>query len=218
MTIDLASAVKAAKEIKAAIETMNGQRSELLDKKAALEAEVKAIYDAPLRRDEIKALIFETIDRKAASFIANANWEKLISEFALPTGARHPVGKGEPINLRDADVMAGTGDREGVFDFVSLGDFFNDPTKPGPISSGRAYFLFGDLIKGKIDQHFNRMLPSSSSPRRDWDRQLPIAKKRNAIERIESQIGELEESIRSIDAQLKELVDNSHVVEKPVYR
>lgn len=222
-SIDIQAALAATKQIKDTTDALLSRKADLTEKKAAMLEANQVIYRQPLLQSEIKDLMFARIDKLAGEYSSAANWQAMFDEFAFPKAARprtegpmemnpnYFVPTKTAINLQDLQAGNTVEGLPRVFlGSENLDNFFKGGSPGGRLDTQRACFFFGDLIKKKIDAHFDRFCRDRNSRKFQQDLSLSgatLEEKRKDIATNESRIANLDAELSDIDAQLKTLTD-----------
>lgn len=216
--IDIDSAVQAAKQIKETTAALHARKAELHQQQEGLLKTVQAIYRLPLRKDEIKQIIFDQIDRQAGEFLGAANWTELVRGFLTPKGQR-PSGAGpveiegarlsksdNVISLQDIDA-AGENGYAVVFGPARHANFFGGVGELAASDVRCTSFFFGDIIKKKIERHFDSIFAAATTHRGGGFDGPTIEEKRAQIAQQNKAIEELDQELERINGQLKALTE-----------
>lgn len=199
-----AAAKSAITEIKAELVTQKNNRDSLLKQKDNLLLQ-------PLTKADIKQAIFDYIDRQAQLYLQNGGMAGIINSLALPTRRTEnslPKPRNRAVNLYELEegVKPNGGFQSYIFDMENL-----------PIFNGYAFshgakadlcFFFGDVIKQKIDAHFDAFFPS------DWDSYkpgLPLAERRPQIADLDAQIATVDATIKQLEKNLSSISFSANV-------
>lgn len=221
----VSAAIEAAKQINSVVSKLEAARDEFANALKTVEGEIAVLWRMPLTRDEVKALALQTVDSLAAEFISNAKWADIVAPFAAPAGNRPrndgPVSleqgtftkHGTAINLQDVDALARFSTFSGGLKRL-LGtddeiDFFTGRDQGPSADARRACFFFGDIIKSKIEKHFDRLLPrlDAKNGAKQASPELSIEQRRDMIEQCESRADELRSQIAAVDLELDQLAE-----------
>lgn len=204
----------AAKVVREAITTLTARRSELESDRDGLVSRNQTLMTLPVTREDAKQFILGTVDRQSEEFIDLADWGANFRAFALPQGdgreqRRQVATKGDgkaagPLSLMDID-QANSGGQLGLNHVVGsdFRSFFYGGRRLDDMAPSRLCFFFGDLIKNKIDQHFDELFPSviSSHP----DAAISVAARRAEVDANNARLVALGVEVKAIDGQLREL-------------
>ena len=221
-TINVTAAVQAAKQLNATVASLKARKAELVEQIAKLEESTQLLYRLPLRRSEAKDFILQTIDKVGAEFPGAAKWNHIFSGFAFPKGDRPKQRDKVDLNpatyersekaicLQDLDAIS-KGNRSRVMGVEWVANFFSGAGDLDAMDARRVYFFFGDIIKEKIEKHFDQLFPELERlPFSGVKPGLPsIEQRRTDIENNSQNIDKLSEELERIDGQLKELADAS---------
>lgn len=185
-------------EIKTELETQKNKREELLKEKDKL-------FLQPLSKADIKQVISDYIDNKAAMYIEMGGITNIVNSIAFPSRPPQsslPTASNKAVNLYELDEGFKSNGTfvESIFGFGNL-----------PIFNGHALahgdkrdlcFFFGDVIKQKIEAHFDAFFPA------DWDSYkpgLPLAERRLLIADLDSEIANANKVINECESHLRSL-------------
>lgn len=203
-------------EVKDYVAARRAKRKDLLSERLELRAERDALLDAPLDRADAKQFIFDYIDARAAEYPARVGLLDVFESVAYPRrfpwpspGSIRPgLGKAAPLRMRDiGPALTGSdSDQENIF--AGGLRFFGAASTINKNTDFAAYFFFGDIIKAKIETHFDAMFPNYILA----DAELvgpPISERRVRIESLESKIEAIDAEIEEIDAEMRDLVPDA---------
>lgn len=224
--IDINAALEATRQIKTTTDALRSRKAELINQKYELEGRNQVLYRQPLLPDEIKQLILSRIDSLAAGFPQVAKWDNMFSSFATPKGLRpkmegvmdtNPAGfaqSSRAISLQDFDAMQSDDGRRRVLGPGVDASFFGGAGGLDALDERRACFFFGDIIKPKVEQYFNRFSRAMEANWFNTSDENTIEEKRIEIGRNDAQIVQLDEELSGIEAQLQALTDAGVPAEK----
>lgn len=230
--IDINAALEATKQIKRTTDALRSRRAELLEKKNALEESNQVVYRQPLRKSEILQLIVAQIDKHASEYTRAAKWDAMFNDFVFPKGARprvegpvdlNPIYYAQTnaaISLQDLDAgRTAEGQYRVLLASENLLNFFGGADPSNKLEVSRACFFFGDIIKKKIETHFEHFYNAAEKkalPFAAPSKQEPatVEEKRAAIEANDEKIALLDGELADVDTQLKALSDAGGPVEK----
>ena len=202
------AALGAARLLMAEVHALEVRKSVLLAKIEPIKQRNLRLWRMPCTRAEVLKRVFDYVDASAAEFPRKANWAGVFRSFAYPDVPRPSNGgalrlethtwhtSDTPINLQD--VHTGVRGNRGAILGEAEGDAFEQ---------SRTFFFFGDIIKAKIEQHFDRLLPElkASNGAEQESPQLTLEKRRAEIDENDALIAGLREEIDQVDRQLDEL-------------
>lgn len=180
-------------------EFIASKTEEARDLKARLiqiDTEVSALELAPLNRADTLAFALDYIDRLAADHMRGpANWPGQFQRLANPRRySDPPTEKSGPVTLRDRD-MAISGEWSKVFAGSDAQPRFFGAYQFSLSESG-ACFFFGDVIKAKIEEHFEALYPTVPNPG------PPIAERRERIATLQAEAGRIRAQLAEIEGEL----------------
>jgi len=194
----------------ATAKSMRSSRESLAAQLKGLQDEKHALLSLPLNKADIKAFIFQVIDQRAGEFLSNPSglWADSLSKTLYPKRDSYHeknlgLRQGAPICLYDVDQAAG---HKGslpaeVFGAEKLGFI-----RPHALATAEQPFMFffGDVLKAKIEAHFDELFPQGYS-----DQVLTVAQRRTRLSEIETQIAGLLAKISEIDEVLARLATSA---------
>ncbi len=213
--VNVSEALKAANQFQQAIAQLAARGEELQAEVRELEERNALLYRAPLKKEEVKAFMLDSVDQMASQFISSAGWATLVKRFAFPEGDRWP--NGGPLNHESHSGRAQHADAISLQDLKKVGpgsgvnglvallgtdheklNFLGDGSTAAPLDGRAMCFFFGDLVKAKIERHFDRLCPElkSSQP---W--------RRGEVLSIEQRQAEIASNAARIQALLSERED-----------
>lgn len=207
--LNITEAVKAAKKVAAVVSTLLSQRTELQEQRKAFEEEVARLRAEPVSNEDAKQFIFDLIDKGAEEFLEKSNWESIFHAIAFPCSQdqemKFVAGRVGliPLSMSAIDeAMAGSSEKAGgMLRNANLRLFLDDRLSAS--STLRAYFFFGDLIKAKVEQYFDKFYPvyNAGGP----NPTDPLIKRRARVIELGKGIAAIDKSIEEIQRQLAEL-------------
>lgn len=219
----IAAALEAQRQINALAETLGSKKADLDGQIEQLEAQNATLWRMPLMREEVKALLLESVDRIGAEHVEKARLADVVRAYAYPRGSRPandgPVGLESyrfgphptAINLLDLDALGPGGPSTAAVNRVlglegSTNLFSGAASEPG-MEARRAYFFFGDIIKAQIERHFESLCPEIRSANGAVQPATPIsvARRREQIAANEESIDALRAESHAIELQLAEI-------------
>lgn len=216
------AAKKAASDVRTACELLRTKRNALRSEMSQVKARNEYILRLPLTREDAKQFVLSTIDEMGSDFPKKANWGRVFEHFAYPQNGRE-YGRQmlqAPLCLHDVESVEGKGEI-GVVSRLGLGlnrdSLFNGLVMNMPANdTSRFCFFFGDLIKAKIEEHFEEFFPDfTKEPRtarfvkenshfdfESPDLQISAADRRAEVEANRQRIVALGHQIVEIDANI----------------
>lgn len=192
-----------AETIREHVGTLQSERAALVTERDATAHEIEALYTAPVSRADALQFCLDYIDARAAAYLDTfGHLAEAFDRVAWPRrndvqGGAVGYAKGAPLCLRDID--AGTsGDFAQVVATFRDGLRFFGAGSEGHRADEAAYFFFGDIIKAKVREHFDRLYPGSESAHPA----ATVAERRERIAALRAKIEELNADIAAIDAEL----------------
>lgn len=186
-------------EIKAELANQKSTREALLAQKDDL-------FLQPLAKEDIKKIIFDYIDRQAQLYLEGGGMSDIINGLALPS---RRIGTANAVNARNAALNLydlDNGVKPSGFFEAYIFNFENLPIFNGYAFSHGAKtdlcFFFGDVIKKKIEDHFDAFFPTG------WDSYKPglaLAARRPIIADLEAQIASVDAIIEDFESHLRDL-------------
>ena len=219
-TINVGAAIEAAQELNRTLEALIAKRGETAAQIAALQAQSVRLMRAPLPKAEVLANMHWSVDKLAHRYSQSASWRRVFEAFAHPKGFRPPswgntvdlshagsTKHEEALSLQDLDFADARGEN-GLQTIVGDGNVFLGFAAEEGLDAERAAFFFGDLIKQRITDHFDRLCPeprSNSRPEKgdpvtSEERRAKVAANKAAIEQLTSELGTLELQIAELRA------------------
>lgn len=201
-TTDIQAIADAAKNtiasIKAELATKKANRDSLLKQKETLALQ-------PLAKEDIKQFIFDHIDNLAQVYLERGSMSTLIKTVAFPprtieTDFPKPLNRAVNLYERDNGIRPYGKLHTYIFNVDKLPIFNGQQFSHG--ENDALYFFFGDVIKQKIDAHFDAYFPS------DWDSYnpgLPLAQRRPLIAELDAQIADANAAIKELETHLRNL-------------
>lgn len=204
-----------ATQVRVAVEALAAARAQHVAEREALETERAALLDAPLNRDDTKALMFAYMDRQAEEWMQSANWPRVIRDLTYPDrypgrtqNLRAGVGEVPPVSLRDFDAVA-SGDHSARAqvvgsDGLKLVSGYSSWLR---FCDGAMFAMFGEVLKPRLSELFERHYtdPMAIDAGRIGP---PIADRRARIAEIENRLSALAAEIAEIDTEARELGAN----------
>ena len=199
-----------AQQIRAHVSRLTVARGLLTAERSLLESERETLLSAPLNRDDTTALMCEWIDLQAAAWNDSARWANVFHELTYPNRApmrslnlRPDVGEVEPVSLRDFDAVVSGDGRASVIGSDGF-RFITGMSGHMRLSDGALFALFGDQLKAKYSELFDRFYrePLSIDAQRIGP---PIAERRARLEAIAARVGEIAAAVAAIDEQAREV-------------
>lgn len=188
------------------------RRAALEQERAKIEARRQELLNLPVTREDAKQFIFDYIDLRAMEYPQLAAWPAVFDRVAYPrrhdqysTEARNPrTGRTAPLCL--ADIRAALEDSppghlgtfEGGLQFFGAGTQINQRTDYA------AYFFFGDIIKAKIDAHFDAFFPGYH-PGDAARIGPPIAARVAELQKLEARLSEIGDEDAGIARELAQV-------------
>lgn len=212
---DFEGALEAAKLIREAATQLRSERSALQAKCVDLKAERESLLSLPVVREDAKQFILDTIDRIAAEFIEFDGWDHKFKRFAFPRGTSRrqtprfdlmqPNAPVSPLTLRDIE-QAEDGGHETLCSVLGsdVGSFLFGTRDNLVTSPSRIYFFFGDVIKAKIEEHFETLFPQYGVPD-----ESSIEQRRARLSAIDRELIDVARRIKEIDGKLSEIAVSS---------
>jgi hypothetical protein len=208
-TFDVDAALSAANQLRAAAQGLIDKRAELQTVVNSAQESIAVLYRLPLRPDEIKAAMLEQIDQQAKDFVTRGGWRDLVDSVVHPKRLRPTCGG--PLNLQQStyhqhDFDLNLQDLVQGFPLVDMG-LLKLQDGAGKFNSAAICFLFGDLIKAKLDDDLSKWLPERvKSPVKIKPAGIPgIAERRLLIDELQDQADRAQAEIDDIDAKLESL-------------
>lgn len=206
--VNMEGALKAAQKVSETVAILRQQRQQMLDQAKDLEARNAELQSRPLAREDAKQFIFDVIDREGLQFIELANWGKVMQGFAYPDPQPLYYGTKEiaPLCLTIVDRalgVDGVGGIERAIGRIADGFVMGAAGDIPPYLPGRFYFLFGEEIKRKLDQHFDALFPAYNN--KEPAPTDSLAERREEIARNSERITALRADAGVIRRQLDEL-------------
>lgn len=200
-----------AQQVQTAVNALREKRAALASECATLEAERESLMNAPLNRDDSRALLLAYMDRRAAQWVESCRWPEVFEEITYPNrypgkafSALQSTGKTAPTNLRDFDAITSGAATEltTIFgDGLALVQGRSEFTR---LCDGALFALFGDLLKPKMIELFERFyfppLPVDAKHIGP-----PIAERRARLEAIAARIAEIQAAIAEIDSERRQI-------------
>lgn len=166
---NLATVPELSNEIRNVIAAAQHSINVALERRARLIAEWEVIERTPLTSDDARALMLDHIDAMAERYVTEGGWASTIARLSYPNrpvGSRlgHPErdSRDQPLCLGD-QVAARSGDSSvriaqfgDEFLALSVGYMAQDGS---PVSVSGLCFWFGDVLKQKLTQHWDRIWP-----------------------------------------------------------
>jgi len=216
----MTAALKAAGVIRQAIQAHELRRGELTAERAELTRLIEHHWNAPLDADDVRQALCKMIDAKMAAAERALNWPVALQQLVHPLGERRrrqgddfimlPAVSGTAPALCLADVHAQHlqvfGARIGP---ISLG------ARAGLLGEGEAtaaplldvlYVLLGEQLKQRTIEvfdsiHFKALAPKDGDPCANLSADL----RAEAISGMELRASQIDEELRQIDAEIKQL-------------
>jgi hypothetical protein len=201
-----------AAKVREAVESLAAARAMRVAEREALESERDALLDAPLNRDDTKALMLAYADRIAEEWMESANWPRAFRDLTYPDrypgraqNRRAGVGEVPPVNLRDFDLVAvgNSAERATVVGLDGL-KLVSGHSTWLRLCDGALFALFADVLKPRLAELFERHYsdPLAIDAGRIGP---PIAERRARIAEIETKLSALATEIAEIDSEAREL-------------
>lgn len=202
-------------QLRETVAALSDSRAALIEKRNKLTAEVAALFDAPLNREDTKEFMLAYVDLRAAEWMESAQWGKTIRELTYPNRypspdqAKRPgVGEVAPLSLKDYDdVLSGKCSAATTVlgsDGLRLVSGYSDWFR---LSDGALFALFGAVLKPKLVEIFDRFY---REPLAIDAAQIgpPISERRTRIKVLSAEIVAVEGEISRIEAEAAELGSN----------
>lgn len=203
--LNFGAALKAATQVKSMIANLRSRRDELQAEEEALTKRNEVLLSMPVSHEEKKQFVFDFIDREAAKFLPRA--AKSLAGVASPNGLNRP----KPANgtqpkhlcLRDVDYVL-SGGFEQAEHVLGHTNFFHHPEDGVHIwAAPRLYYFFGDIIKKKIADNFDELVPQSLNG--SSNEGPSIVEKRAEINEACKRIAEIQAELTVIRHSLNDL-------------
>ena len=193
-----------AETIREHVSTLQAARTALVAERDAATKEVEDLYTAPVSRADALQFCLDYIDTRAAAYLESfGHLAEALDRVAWPRrndvqgGGAVGYVKGAPLCLRDIEAgMSG--------DFAQVTATFRDGLRffgantEGHRADEAAYFFFGDIIKAKVREHFDRLYPGAETAH-----PITTLKERRAcIDELRTKVAALDADIASLDAEL----------------
>ncbi|UDF35605.1 UNVERIFIED_ORG: hypothetical protein LHJ69_00455 [Shinella sp. XGS7] len=124
---------------------------------------IEELRTRPVTPDDAKAFLFGRIDQLADMFSSNGKWTSAFARLAVPKRKYPHPDDPKPQQLSIHDI-------ESFQQKTTISDlsWYLDGVIPEMIMAGQGEtvsiyslcFFFGDIIKAKIEQHFDRLFPA----------------------------------------------------------
>jgi len=206
--INFNAAEEAAKSLRTATADLRSQRSKLQDQKDGLHAQREALYSQALSKADAKQFLFDYIDAWAQQYLERGKLDDLFQMIATPNRDKAFAEANNLtvpfLCLRDVETVLYSGElprARTVFGTSPLPIFGDGIAMMNASYIGSACFLFGDLVKAKLEQYFDAKYPEPNPGVVG----APVAERRALIQELDRQIGELDSGINQIDAKLRQL-------------
>jgi len=223
---------KAIEVIQQQARALAEQRGKLVEERNSLEAEVAAIYEAPLLAEEVEALMLAQVDKAAQGYEQSSRFPDLISALFRPRGQRPMHGAasgsyeafppmtqgGGPMNLKDLhyvkhrSLMHLLGPKDWPSFLPTEPGAKDDPQHQAAVTPGMLCFFFGDVIKAKLSERFRTYQPKATAPLPSALQQtfspLTADQRREEIAQREQRIARIDHEVQELDAQMALLPDN----------
>lgn len=210
--------------VEQAITQLGERKHALLAERSALHSRLGELHTGPVRRDEAKAFVLKSIDSLAAAFPQAAKWPDLFNAFSAPLGERPvfngvnltpwPAKRSGPLCLADIDALGdkGTaGKRSNILPMI-VGDsalaFIGNAADPDHLQKALCFF-FGDVVKSKVGEYFDRLYPVRKYPADGPDGGMSLAQRREGIGELKARHEEIAAELIQIDEQLDALKGNA---------
>lgn len=202
---DLKKAADAAVEVRKAVAALNEQRGSLVGEMVKLQDERDKLYRDPVAREDVKQFIFDSIDHASRNYLEVENWASALKKFAYPKRDemwKERQGISTPM-LTLTDVEKGFDSVSGGLNRQVFGRESFSWMNGNALSMSSPpvmCFFFGDMIKSKIDEHFDSLFP----PYHD----LPVLRVKDRyveIARIDGELAQLKAEVAEVDTQLRQL-------------
>lgn len=201
-----------AEQLRQFVAERTQRRAELEQERGKIEARRHELLHLPVSREDAKQFIFDYIDVRAMEYPQLAKWPAVFDQVAYPrrsnqysSEARSPsTGRTAPLCL--ADIRAGLEDSPpGHFATFENGlQFFGSGSQINQRADYAAYFFFGDVIKAKIDAHFDAFFPGYHP---DDSARIgpPIAERVAELQKLEERLAEIGDEETSIARELAQV-------------
>lgn len=195
-----------AETIREHVSTLHAERAALVVQRDEVAAEIEAIQTAPIARADALQFCLDYIDSRAAAYLDN--FDHMVTAFDavawprrydVPIGGLSGVTKGEPLCLRDVDAGL-SGDFARISSHFNGGLRFFGANSNGHHSDEAAYFFFGDIIKAKVREHFDRLYPAPKQA--NEQPYLSIVERRERIASLGKKLDALNADLAGIDTEL----------------
>ena len=212
--VKLDAAMIAADTVREAVAGLTAKRRALAAELAELTEHTERLLSLPVRRDDARRFIFDAIDRIGAEFPHESGWDRSFAAFAYPKGdARkqtprfsfaRPQESASPLTLRDIEQASAGGAQEIEHVFGrGCTDFFIGDGNLGMGAVCRTYFFFGDIIKQRIEEHFDALFPYFNAAQAEDE--STVAERRVLIDANRQRASAIELQVSEIRSQLVKL-------------
>lgn len=171
------------------------------------------LFLQPLPKEDIKLLIFDYIDKQAQLYLDHGGMSGLINALCFPRRNMEndfPKPLNKAANLYELDMGLALRSDGSLHSYIF-------ETSVLPIFNGYAFsrgvkmdlcFFFGDVLKEKIDAHFDTFFPAN------WDNYqpgLPLSERRPLIANLDAQITALNTTIKELESHLRTLSSSAKI-------
>lgn len=184
--------------------TLQSERDTLVAERDATAHEIESLYTAPVSRADALQFCLDYIDARAAAYLDTfGHLAEAFDRVAWPRrsdasgGGAVGYAKDAPLCLRDIDAGTSGNFAQVAATFCGGLRFFGAGSE-GHRADEAAYFFFGDIIKAKVRESFDRLYPGSecSHPA------ATVTERRERIATLRAKVEELKADIAAIDAEL----------------
>jgi hypothetical protein len=212
--VKFSEAARAAQRVREAVAELRAQATALETERDTVRQRIDDLRLLPLAPEDVKQFMSDTIDRCGDAYMASSGLDVFVQAFAFPRGRGRagleigvnpddPRHEPQPVCIRDLEQA----DRDGVGRLGSLlGERVFDVFAKGSMGhSGAFCFFFGDLLKQRIADHFDRLFPRRFNFEHVPGADETLASRRTEIAANLARIAGLETQITNVRSQLREL-------------